>query len=509
MPKTISTENRKIVTRYAPSPTGFMHVGGARTALYAWAFARQNKGDFILRIEDTDRERLVEGSIEHIIESLRWIGLSWDEGPDIGGTHAPYLQSERLESYKKYAQILIDKGLAYADPYTKEELEAFRKKAEEEKRPFLYRDHRPENLADLPAWDGTKALRLKTPEIKSYEWNDLARGDLSAGEEALDDFILIKSDGYPTYNFAHIIDDLEMGVTHIFRADEFISSTPKFLSLYDALDIERPLFVTLPPIMGPDGKKKLSKRDGAKDILDYKKDGYLPDAIMNFLGFIGWNPGEGDDREVFTPEEFIKNFSISGIQTAGGKLNDEKLNWFNKEHMKMLDDSYSCESAKAFLPEEITAKENFDQIFTKLLPMMRERISYFGEIAQPEKLSDIEIFFNNPSYDSSILLCDKKQRKGHEDAELKDLSPIFKDLVSIIEDKVHSISAGNDRDMSAEEIKSILWPYAEEKGRGLVLWALRVALSGKEKSPDPFTLIEILGKEESVKRLLQALNKIS
>jgi len=285
----------KVVTRFAPSPTGFMHVGGVRTALFAWLFARKNKGTFILRIEDTDKAREVAGSIDHIIESLKWIGIDWDEGPDIGGPHAPYKQSERLDSYKKYAQILIEKGLAYPDPYTSEELEAFRKKAEVEKRPFLYRDYRPESFRK---WDGTKALRFKTPEIKSYKWTDAVRGELSAGPEALDDFILIKSDGYPTYNFAHIIDDLEMGVTHIMRADEFISSTPKFLSLYDALSIMPPVLVTLPPILGEAGTKKLGKRDGAKDILDYKKEGYLPEAMLNFLAFIGWNPGEGDNREV-------------------------------------------------------------------------------------------------------------------------------------------------------------------------------------------------------------------
>lgn len=298
-------KSTKVVTRFAPSPTGFMHIGGVRTALYAWALARKHKGTFILRIEDTDQKRAVDGSIEQIIDSLKWVGIEWNEGVDIGGPHAPYKQTERLESYHKYAKILIEKGLAYADPYTAEELDAFRKKAEEEKRPFLYRDHRPENP---PVWDGTQPLRFKTPEIKSYTWTDLVRGELSAGPEALDDFILIKSDGIPTYNFAHIIDDLEMGVTHIFRADEFIASTPKYLSLYDALGIDRPEFAILPPIMSPDGKKKLGKRDGAKDILGYRDDGYIPEAMMNFLALIGWNPG--GDIELFTPEQFINLFTI-------------------------------------------------------------------------------------------------------------------------------------------------------------------------------------------------------
>ena len=203
---------KKVVTRFAPSPTGFLHVGGVRTALFAWLFAQQHNGTLILRIEDTDKEREVKGSINHIIESLRWLGITWNEGPDIGGPHAPYLQSERLASYKKYAEQLVEKGLAYADPYSQEELESFRKKSEESKKPFLYREFRPENP---PAWDGTQPLRLKTTP-QTYQWHDEVRGELSAGPEAVDDFILIKSDGYPTYNFAHIIDDLEMGITHIF-----------------------------------------------------------------------------------------------------------------------------------------------------------------------------------------------------------------------------------------------------------------------------------------------------
>ena len=257
----------KVVTRFAPSPTGFMHVGGVRTALYAYLWAKKHQGSFILRIEDTDKDREVEGSIGHIMESLKWLGIDWNEGPDIGGEHAPYIQSQRLDLYKKHARILIDRGYAYPDPYSKEELDEFRKEAETNKKAFLYRDHRPENFG---VWDGATALRFKTPEIKSYTWTDAVRGELSAGPEALDDFILIKSDGYPTYNFAHIIDDLQMNVTHVMRADEFISSTPKFLSLYDALEIRPPIFVTLPPILADGGNKKLGKRDGAKDILDYK-----------------------------------------------------------------------------------------------------------------------------------------------------------------------------------------------------------------------------------------------
>ena len=213
--------DEKVVTRFAPSPTGFMHVGSLRTALYAWLWARKNNGIFILRIEDTDKEREVEGSIDHIITSLEWLGLDFDYGPNKKGPNTPYIQSERLEIYKKYAEILIKKGHAYPDPFTEEEVEKFRQDAEINKKPFLYREHRPENFG---IWDGKKPLRFKVPEIKSFKWNDIVQGDLSAGPEALDDFILIKGDGYPTYNFAHIVDDIEMNVTHVVRGQEFISS---------------------------------------------------------------------------------------------------------------------------------------------------------------------------------------------------------------------------------------------------------------------------------------------
>ena len=496
--KTDRTEQQnKVVTRFAPSPTGFMHVGGVRTALFAWAFARQNGGTFILRIEDTDKAREVPGSIEQIVESLRWVGIEWNEGVDIGGPCAPYKQSERLDTYKKYAQILVDKGLAYADPYTKEELDAFRKQAETEKRAFLYREHRPENP---PAWDGTKPLRLKIPTIKSWEWNDLIRGNLKAGPEALDDFVLIKSDGYPTYNFAHIIDDLEMGVTHIFRADEFIASVPNYLSLYEALSIERPQFATLPPILGNEGNKKLGKRDGAKDILTYKSEGYLADAMMNFLAFIGWNPG--DEREVFTPAQFIEAFSITGIQTGGGKLNEEKLDWLNKEHIRLLSDVDFKTLALSYISDALKSEQTFSVRIDSILPIIKERIVKFGDISEMEKTGELEYFFKDPSYDTALLLCAEKQRKGKEGLTVKDLTPIYAKLEEILKTLNGSV-------LTPEATKEPIWPYAEEQGRGLVLWALRTALSGKERSPDPFTLVSVFGINESIRRIDIALQKIN
>lgn len=490
-----NNNNKKIITRFAPSPTGFMHVGGIRTALFAYLWAKKHKGVFILRIEDTDKEREVSGSIEHIIESLKWLGIEWDEGPDLGGPNAPYKQSERLDSYKKYAQILIDKGLAYADPYTEEEVEIFRNKAIEEKRPFLYRNHRPENP---PKWDGSQPLRLKIGDIKSYEWEDLVRKKLKAGPEALDDFIIMKADGYPTYNFAHIIDDFEMGVTHIMRGDEFISSTPKFLALYDALEIKRPEFVTLPPIMGPDGKKKLGKRDGAKDVLEYKNEGYLPEAMLNFLAFIGWNPG--GDKEIYTKDELIKDFNLNGIHISGGKFNEEKLNWINKEHLKKLPEEILKSYINKFIPDDIKNLSNFnDKLLTKIIPIILDRISNGKEIRSIIESGEFDFLFEIPNYDKNSLFF--KSSKIKEENKNEILSLYLTKIIEILKDI-------EEKDWNRKEIKEKLWPLAEEVGRGDILWPFRYSLSGLDKSPDPFILAEIFEKEETIKRINIAIDKL-
>ncbi len=473
-------DDDKVITRFAPSPTGFMHIGGVRTALFAWLFARKNKGTFILRIEDTDKEREVEGSIDHIIASLKWLGVDWDEGPDIGGLHAPYLQSKRLDVYKKWARILIDKEHAYPDPYTKEELEAFRKKSETEKKPFLYRNYRPKKFE---AWDGNKALRFKTPAIKSYHWSDVTRGELSAGKEALDDFILIKSDGYPTYNFAHIIDDLEMKVTHIVRADEFISSTPKFLSLYETLGIVPPVFITLPPILAEGGSKKLSKRDGTKDILEYREDGYLPEAMMNFLALLGWNPGT--EQEIFTVKELKEVFDINRIQISGAQANLEKLDWINKEHMKKLSNDEIKNKILSSLSEEFKNE--------KIVPIIFERISKWNDIKNMERAGELDFFskIKKPQYDKKKLIY-------------KNSSP--EETENNLKLAIKTLNGLNEKNFTSDNIKISLMKIANGlKNRGELLHPVRYALSGKDKSPDPFIIAEILGKNETLSRLQKAI----
>ena len=485
----MDNKKEKIVTRFAPSPTGFMHVGNLRTGFYAWLLARKNGGKFILRIEDTDKKREVPGSIDHIKESLKWIGMDWDEGPDIGGPHAPYLQSERLDLDRSYGKKLIEMGHAYADPYSAEEIEVFKKKAEEEKKPFLYRNHRPETFSD---WDGTKPLRFKVPQLKRYVWTDAVWGELSAGEEALDDLVLIKSDGYPTYNFAHIVDDIEMGVTHVMRGQEFIASTPKYLSIYEALQVPPPIFATTPPVMGEEGTKKLGKRDGAKDVLEYKKEGYLPQTMMNFLALIGWNPG--GEQEIFTKDELINIFSLDKIQRSGGKFGEEKLDWMNKEHIKLLPDETVQKEISERLKgsPDIGSSPKLDDIdfMTKLIPVILDHISKWGDVDTMVGAGELSYFFESPTYDKSTLSWKGKS--------------IPEDTKKHLE-WVRNTLEGNTSFDSVEDIKNMIFDYATENGRGEVLWPLRVSLSGREKSPDPFTLLYILGKEESISRLNSAL----
>ncbi len=481
-----------VVTRFAPSPTGFMHIGGVRTALFAYLWARKNKGTFILRIEDTDKEREVAGSIEHIQESLTWLGIDWDFGPGMDSPFGSLIQSERLATYKVAAQKLVDKGLAYPDPYTAEELKKFREQAVAEKRPFLFRDHRPKVF---DAWDGKRPLRFKVPEIKRYVWNDVVRGQLESGEEMLDDFILIKGDGYPTYNFAHIIDDQAMQVTHVMRADEFISSMPKFLSLYDALEIPYPEFVTLPPILRDDKTKKLGKRDGAKDILDYRSDGYLPEAMVNFLAFIGWNPGT--EQELFTKDELIEAFDISKIHSHGGVVNEEKLLWYNREYLLKL-------PAETFASESLSRLRNAleernipwdESIGERMVPSLKERISIWNDIATMAGEGEFDFFFSDPVVDTAALVP-KKSTKEETVAHLR---------------KIHEILTAIPESDYTEQVnvKKAIWDYATAAGRGNVLWPMRYALSGKEKSPDPFTICSIIGKDATLSRLHSAIETCS
>lgn len=470
-------------TRFAPSPTGFMHVGGVRTALFAWLLARQAgpDGTFILRIEDTDKVREVEGSINQIEDSLRWLGITWDEGIDQGGPHAPYKQSERLEIYHEWARRLVAEGRAYADPYTPAQLEAFREEAKAAKRPFLYRDHRPENP---PEWDGSQPLRFKS-DPKPYQWTDAVMGNLSTGPEAIDDFILIKSDGYPTYNFCHIVDDAIMGVTHVLRSQEFISSTPKFLNLYEALNIDRPTLATLPYVMAIDGKKKLGKRDGAKDILEYASDGYLPEAMANFLATLGWN--DGTEQEVFTTSELIEKFSLSRVQKSPARFDERRLLWLNGQHIRMLSINDLYERAHPFWTS--AAAQGSESHKKEVLALVQDRL---------KTLADLPVitsyFFEDPTPDWAMV-NDTKQFKKYS----------RQDLVELLKQAKTALQA--DETFSEESLQATLNLLLEQTGEkpGVLFSIIRLGVSWAPFSPALNETLALIGKDRTLRRIDQAV----
>jgi glutamyl-tRNA synthetase len=474
---------KSIRTRFAPSPTGFLHVGGIRTALFAWLLARQANGQFILRLEDTDQKREVQGSAAHLEKSLKALGLMYDEGPDVGGPFAPYQQSERLSSYRAWAQKLIDIGRAYADPYTPEELEAFREQAKHEKRAFLYRDHRPENP---PIWDGTMPLRFKS-DPKSYTWHDEVMGELSTGPEVIDDFILIKSDGFPTYNFAHIIDDAEMNITHIIRGQEFIASQPNYLNLYEALSLTPPIFATMPHILAPTGGKKLSKRDGAKDVLDYLHDGVVREALVNFIASLGWN--DGTEQEVFSVDELIEKFSLDRVQRSGARFDEQRLLWLNGQWIRRinLDDLYV--RAKDFWPKSAeTANESYKK---QILSLVHDRLKTLADLPMLTSY-----FFEEPVVDLS-LITDNKQ--------LKKLSK--EEVTSILQASLDALEKSN---FTPDTLQNTLNTLLETTGQkpGILFSLIRVAVSWAPFSPALSDTLAALGKETVLDRLEQAKNTV-
>jgi glutamyl-tRNA synthetase len=329
-------------------------------------------------------------------------------------------------------------------------------------------------------------------DVKRHHWDDEVRGKLEAGEEMLDDIIIIKADGYPTYNFAHIIDDLEMEVTHIMRGEEFIASTPKFLSLYDALEIPYPVFVTMPPIMAADGKKKLGKRDGAKDLLEYRIEGYLPEAMVNFLSLIGWNPGT--DQEFFSMKELIETFTLEKIQKSGGAFNEEKLLWMNKEYLHKIDTAAFATYTINALPEKIKGLDGYnEEIATRLAPTIQERVHNANEITEAAQAGEYDFAFSTPEVPAALI-------KWTKDEHASDSIPRLQ--------KAYELLSGADFS-SADTIKEAVWSYAEEVGKGDLLWPLRVSLTGLEKSPDPFMCAYIIGKNETLARVNNALQTLS
>jgi len=464
-----------IRTRFAPSPTGALHVGTVRTALFAWLLAQKN-GQFLLRIEDTDQKREVEGGINNIKETLEWLGLSWDEGPDVEGPHAPYVQSQRLEIYKKFAQELYEQGLAYADPYTPEQMDAFRKQAQAEKRPFLYRDHRPENP---PAWDGTQPLRIRL-EPKAHTWEDVVMGTITMGPEMIDDFIIMKSDGFPTYNFCHIIDDHLMGITHVLRSQEFLSSIPKFLAAHEVLGWKPPLNATTPPVLDETGKRKLSKRFGAKPILEYRDEGYLPEALINFMASLGWN--DGTEQEIFSRQELIEKFSLERVQRSGARFDDQRLDWINGYYIRniSLDDLY--ERSRGFWGKE--SESTTDSYKKSVLALVQERLKYLAEIP-----ALTNFFFTDLPVDMDLI--DKnKQLKKLEHRELHTLLTQAREAIAATDFTVDTLT---------QQLNTLLETTGQKPG---VLFSLiRIATTQAPSSPGLADSLAVLGKETALRRI--------
>lgn len=481
-------------TRFAPSPTGYLHVGGIRTALFAWLLARQNNGQFILRLEDTDKKREVEGAAQHLMDSLRALGLDYDEGPDIGGPHGPYRQSDRLDIYRTWAQKLIDAGRAYADPFSAEEVQAFRGQDQAAKRPFLYRNHRPSDLSSLPAWDGSTPLRFKS-DPKPQQWHDEVMGDLKAGPEVVDDFILIKTDGYPTYNFAHIVDDAEMHVSHIIRGQEFIASVPNYLNLYAALGVTPPAMATMPHILGPDGNKKLSKRDGAKDVLDYIREGFLPDALVNFIASLGWN--DGTEQEVFSREELVRKFRLDRVQKSGARFDERRLLWMNGSYIRELplDTLYDMTRNVSLAADQNVAPdphsywpavsaESSDSYRKQVLAVVQERLKYLAE------LPELTAFFFVDLPVNPELISTNKQLKKLEAAELRQLLELSRQSLG-------------QSSFTLEDLTQRLNGLLESTGqKPAVLFSLiRIAITQSPASPGLAETLQVLGKDRSLARI--------
>jgi glutamyl-tRNA synthetase len=474
---------KPVRTRFAPSPTGYLHVGGIRTALFAWLVARQAGGQFILRIEDTDQAREVAGAADHIIKSLRALGLEFDEGPDMPSEYGPFFQTQRRASYQEWAQVLIDEGRAYADPYTAEEVQKFREEAQAAKKPFLYRNHRP---TDPPKWDGTTALRFRS-EPKGYQWHDEVMGDLHAGAEAIDDFILIKSDGLPTYNFAHIIDDHEMAISHVIRGQEFISSTPNYLNLYEALHFERPVLATMPHILGPDGKKKLSKRDGAKDVLDYIRDGFLVEAMVNFIASLGWN--DGTEQEIFSRDELVAKFSLDRVQRSGARFDENRLHWMNGAWIRALDIDTIYTHCQAFWPE--SAAERTDEYRKQVLGLVQERLKFFAELP-----ALTNFFFEDLPVDMELIDGNKQLKKFSHD-----------ELKGMLE---QARAALEQSDFSVADLTERLNTLLETTGQkpGVLFSLIRIATTQAPSSPGLADTLAVLGGETAFRRIDATLQNL-
>lgn len=474
---------KTVRTRFAPSPTGYLHVGGLRTALYAYLLAKQQNGQFLLRIEDTDQTRLVEGATANIIDALHWAGIDFDEGPGKGGPCGPYIQSERLPIYQKHAQELIDAGNAYYCFCSSERLEAVRAQQMANSLPPAYdkscRNLSPEKVAEKKAAQPTCVVRMKVPTDGELTFNDLIRGDVTFNYKNVDDQVILKSDGFPTYHLAVVVDDHHMKISHVIRGEEWLSSTPKHILLYRYFNWEAPSFSHLPLLLNLD-RSKLSKRQGDVAVEDYRKKGYLPEALVNFIAFLGWNPG--DNREIFSMPELVKEFTLERVGKSGAVFNIEKLDWLNQQYIIHMPAGELLKRIRPMFEEK--GWGNFpDTFLEEVITMLKDRA-----ILLPDFVNNGTYFFVAPTeYD------EKLKAKSWTADSAKYLS----DIAALLE-KLPSFDAAS--------IEQAIRDYGTQNnlGAGKLIPILRLSLSGVGQGPSVFQMIAAFGKQEVNSRIATA-----
>ncbi|MBU1098988.1 MAG: glutamate--tRNA ligase [Bacteroidetes bacterium] len=477
--------------RFAPSPTGYLHVGGLRTALYNYLFAKKNNGSFILRIEDTDRARYVEGAVENLLTTMKWVGLDYNEGPDKPGEFGPYMQSERLDIYREHINNLLDARKAYYCFCTPERLTQLKEEQQKQKLPQAKYDKHCLSLSKAEIENKLKnneshVIRLNVPPTETISFDDIIRGKVEFSTNVVDDQILIKSDGYPTYHMANVVDDHLMKITHVIRGEEWLSSTPKHVLLYKFLEWELPQFAHLPLLLNAD-KSKLSKRQGDVAVEDYKSKGYLKDALNNFVALLGWNAG--DDQEFYYMDELIEKFSLERVNKSGAVFNLEKLNWLNGEHLKKLSNDVILELFKNELASSELKNTNYsDDTLLLIIDQMKERVATVKEF-----ISEAPYLYSRPnSYDE---VFSSKVWKDNSAALLTDLIEIINE--SEIIDK--------------DDYETCLKATAEKNsvGIGKLMGPFRLALSGVGHGPGVYDIANIIGKDEVVERIRVVIKTLS
>ena len=489
-------ENSPVRTRFAPSPTGLMHIGGLRTALYSWLLARSTGGQFVLRIEDTDRKRYDERAVDHIKESLHWLGLDWDEGPDIGGPHAPYFQSERLQLYQEAADRLVASGAAYYDDTQPDELAALRQRQRAAGQAPGYDNrgrHRTlEQIEDSRSKGLDINVRLRVPDHGTLECEDLNRGTLEFDLGLLRDFVILKSDGYPTYHLAHIVDDYAMGITHVVRAEEWIPSVPRHVLLHDALCIPKPSYVHLPLILGSD-KSKLSKRHGAQSALEYRDLGYLPDAVLNYLALLGWSPG--DDTQLMSRCEIVRRFAVERVLKHPASFDPAKIESMNFQHIQQLSDReftdyvmpiLNARCKDGGLPDSVERPVD-DEVILRLASVLKERIRTASDVT-----ALVDFFYVDADAPKPEDMIGRRM-----DAEM---------VVTALNESRDLLAGIAPFDATTIDSELRQLATKTEMKAGQLFTPIRIAVTGRRVAPPLFETLEVLGRETTLQRLERALD---